>query len=174
VSTDPTCTHGGFTIRCVVGAFACEGCGARFVPESLLQSVGGEEHRAKKGLRETLTQLDEARAQVAALREALDRFARGEALGGAGNRFWAAETLRNTAQAAETHDRETWNGAIEAAAKAADHWADAYPLDVFPNLEIDYSAELTKTLVSRISGSMGRHVASGIAKDIRALRRGPK
>lgn len=48
---DPTCTHGGFAIVCVVGAFACDGCGLRFVPESLFLSVAGEEHRAKKALR---------------------------------------------------------------------------------------------------------------------------
>lgn len=55
---DPTCTHGGFTIRCVVGAFMCEGCGARFVPESILKNVAHEEHSAKR--------------QVAALREAVE------------------------------------------------------------------------------------------------------
>lgn len=59
--------------------------------------------------------------------------------------------------------------ALEEAARIADGWASWYPSDVFPNQEVDYSAEITKPLVSRISGSMGRHVSEGIAKDIRAL-----
>ena len=49
---------------------------------------------------------------------------------------------------------------IEEAAKVADEWAAAYPVDVFP--------EDSPSLDAKAAGH-GRHVAMNIAKDVRAL-----
>lgn len=124
-----------------------------------------------------IDQVESTRAtQVAALREALVQAMKelreqGHALGP--NICVKCDrsnaTLSDTAKAAADYRARVRREALEETAKVADEWGSWYPLDVFPNVEVDYSAELTKTLVSRISGSMGRHVASGIAKDIRAL-----
>jgi hypothetical protein len=88
VKPDPTCTHGGFGIVCVPGAFACGGCGRRFVYESVLKDVAHAEHEAKRQLKEMglgyalahkqreerLTRLEEAHALVRKLAGALLSF----------------------------------------------------------------------------------------------------
>ena len=67
---DLTCTHGGFTIVCTVGAFLCDGCGVRLVPESILLDVAGAEHRSKQELRAALKRAEEAEKEAARLKAA--------------------------------------------------------------------------------------------------------